>query len=74
MLKFVRQTDKICLVYKILGAGRKCDSKESIKAAFHYALKNIKKKDAVIVGMYLPYQPVENAQYVRTIYSENNFI
>ncbi len=73
MLKFIRQTDKICLAYKILGAGRKCNTKDSIKNAFEYALKNIKKKDAVVVGMYLPDQPVENAQYVRTICSADDF-
>ena len=39
MSKFIRQTDKTCFTYKILGAGRKCDSEESIKAAFKYALK-----------------------------------
>ena len=68
MCNFIRQTDKVCLAFKILGAGRKCEIEETRRAAFEYALKNIKVKDAVVVGMFLPNQPEENSCYVKTIW------
>lgn len=66
-IKFIKQTDKICLAYKILNAGRRCKTPESTKEAFEYALKNIKKKDAIVVGMFLPYHVVDNIRYIKTI-------
>ncbi len=70
MCRFIRQTDKICLGFKILAAGRKCTTKETTKKAFEYALKNIKKKDAVVVGMFFPYHVKEDANYVKSIWNE----
>jgi len=74
MCKFIRQTDKICFGYKILAASRKCQTPESTKKAFEYALKNIKKNDAVVVGMFWPYHAKEDTQYVKTIWREINSI
>jgi len=55
MCKVIRQTDKMCLAFKILGAGRTCETQEKIKNAFEFAFSNIKSKDAVVVGMFPKY-------------------
>jgi hypothetical protein len=51
MCRFVRQTKKPCLAFKILGAGRNTERPAQIDAAFKFAFENIKRTDAVIVGM-----------------------
>lgn len=56
MTAVVRQVDKPCLSFKILAAGRRCSSERSVGRAFEYAFKNVKKTDAVIVGMYPVFQ------------------
>lgn len=56
MAAVVREVDKPCLVFKILAAGRRCDSPASIAEAFRWAFENIKKTDAVIVGMFPEFQ------------------
>ena len=48
----VRQVKKPCLAFKILAAGRLCDTKASLENAFAFAYGNIKPTDAVIVGMF----------------------
>jgi len=69
MLKMVRQTAKQCLVFKILGAGRKTNSSEEIRDRFSHAFKNIKANDCVVVGMYQKYknQVAENSRIVEEI-------
>ena len=52
MYKTIRQTPKPCLAFKILGAGRRCDSQERVRNAFYEAFENIKDTDAVVVGVY----------------------
>ncbi len=56
MLDVIRQVKKPCLAFKILGAGRLCDSDYSVEEAFQYALSRIKKSDAIIVGMWPKYK------------------
>jgi hypothetical protein len=56
MAAVVRQVDKPCLAFKILAAGRRCDSQGAVGEAFRWAFENIKKTDAVIVGMFPQYQ------------------
>ena len=58
---------KPCMVYKILAAGRKCETPERVEAAFKEAFENIKPTDVVIVGFYDRYsdQAAENAALVR---------
>ena len=68
MCKFIRQTEKICLAFKILDASRRCKTPESTRKSFEYALKNIKKNDAIVVGMFLPYHVIDNIRYVKTIF------
>lgn len=52
MTKVMRQVKQPCLGYKILGAGRLCESQEQVRQAFKFAFENIKPIDSVIVGMY----------------------
>jgi hypothetical protein len=67
MYKVMRQTDKPCLAFKILAAGRLCDRAEWVEAAFESTFQQIKANDAVIVGMYPEYedQVAINAELVR---------
>ncbi len=52
MYKVIRATSKPCLAFKILAAGRLCQSKRQVERAFAETLKNIKPTDGVIVGMW----------------------
>jgi hypothetical protein len=52
MYKTIRSTNKPCITFKILGATRRCQSQETVKAAFVEAYKNIKPIDIVNVGVY----------------------
>jgi len=65
MCKAIRATDKTCLAFKILGAGRRCETQEDVRAAFKFTFENIKSKDAVVVGMFPKYedQVLLNAEY-----------
>ena len=68
MCETIRHAAKTCLAFKILAAGRVCDTPEQVRAAFEFVLGHIKPTDAVIVGMYPRYtdQIAENAGLVRT--------
>ena len=67
MYKVMHQTNKPCLAFKILAAGRLCDKPEWVEAAFESTFRQIKANDAVIVGMYPEYedQVAINAELVR---------
>jgi hypothetical protein len=67
MAAAVRQVDKPALVYKVLGAGRKCSSEEQKRKAIAWAYQNIKPIDATIIGLYPRYsdQVAETTQMVR---------
>ncbi len=52
MLDVVQQVSKPCIAFKILGAGRLCDSPTAVAEAFQYTFSRIKKTDVVIVGMW----------------------
>ena len=69
MCRTIRQTEKTCLAFKILGASRLCGTQDSVKAAFEFAFSNIKPKDAVVVGMFpkLIDQIMLNVQYTSEI-------
>jgi hypothetical protein len=56
MAAVVREVGKPCLAFKILAAGRRCDSQGGVDEAFRWAFENIKKTDAVIVGMFPQFQ------------------
>ena len=52
MYKAIRSVPKPCIAFKILGATRRCQNQETVKAAFIEAYKNIKAVDMVNVGVY----------------------
>jgi hypothetical protein len=65
MYSVMRQTDKVCLAFKILAAGRLSDKQEWVEQAFKQTFSEIKKIDGVILGMYPEYedQPLINTEY-----------
>jgi len=52
MTAVIREVQQPCFGFKILAAGRKCQSEASVREAFRYAFNNIKPTDGVIVGMF----------------------
>ena len=69
MYRTIRATPKTCLVFKILGATRRCETPQDVEQAFAEAFANIKNNDAVVVGMFPKYsnQVQENARIVRKL-------
>ncbi len=67
MYRVMQQTDKPCLAFKILAAGRLSDRRAWVEAAFREAFASIKSADGVIVGIYDRYsdQAAENAAFAR---------
>ncbi len=67
MFRAMRQTGKPCLAFKILAAGRLCNTPETVEQAFRETFAQIKPADGVIVGMFPKYedQPALNAEFVR---------
>ncbi len=67
MFRVMRQTDRPCLAFKILAAGRLSDRPEWVERAFRDTFQSIKPTDAVIVGIYDRYtdQAGECAELVR---------
>ncbi len=52
MLARVRQTRKQCLIFKVYGAGRHCDSPQKMLAALNLAVGHAKPSDCFVIGMY----------------------
>ena len=69
MCQVIRQVKQPCLAFKILGAGRRCASQETVREAFRFAFAHIKPSDRVIVGMYprLLDQVRANTEYTRKL-------
>jgi len=69
MTAVVRHVKQPCLGFKILAAGRKCASQDTVKDAFRFAFRNIKPTDGVVVGMYPRFfdEVHANAQYTREL-------
>ncbi|MFB3920554.1 MAG: hypothetical protein ACE145_02465 [Terriglobia bacterium] len=69
MCQVIKQAQKPCLGFKILAAGRRCDSAQQIRDAFQFAFRNVKPTDGVIVGMFpkLSDHIAENTRLVREI-------
>lgn len=65
MYSVIRSLSAPTFALKILGAGRRCESQEQVKAAFNEAFSSMKKGDGVLVGMFDKYidQAALNAQY-----------
>ena len=75
MYEAIRKTEKPCLVFKILGATRRCGTPDSVKSAFEEAFINIKPIDAIVVGMYpnATDQITENAFITSEILKNTNY-
>ncbi len=69
MCEVIRKVNRPCLAYKILAAGRKCNSPGMVRETFEWTFKNIKPTDAVIVGLYPRFtdQITEDTNTVRQI-------
>jgi hypothetical protein len=69
MTQVMRQVDKPCLGFKILGGGRKCANQDMVRDAFRFAFENTKPTDGVIVGMFPKYfdEIKANTEYTRAL-------
>jgi len=56
MTSTLRQVNKPCLGFKILAAGRNCSTPEQTKEAFRFAIRSLKKDDAIVVGVFQKYK------------------
>ena len=56
MCETIRATDKTCIAFKILAAGRNCETQGDVRAAFQYAFDHIKPTDVVDVGVFPKYE------------------
>ncbi len=67
MCDVIGKAGKPCLAFKILAAGRTCNTPEQVQRVFEYVLTHIKPTDGVLVGMYPRFtdQVKENADLVR---------
>jgi hypothetical protein len=55
MYKTIKSVSKQCHAFKILGAGRLCETPEEVENAFKDTFANIKDIDVVVVGMFQKY-------------------
>jgi hypothetical protein len=68
---FIRSTQIPCIAYKILAANRKCGTQSDVRAAFKFALSNIKPTDMICVGMFQKHtdQIATNTHLVRELHN-----
>ena len=66
MFRAMRQTERPCLAFKILAAGRLSDRRRWVEQAFQQTCESIKPEDGIIIGIYDRYsdQPAEDAEMV----------
>lgn len=66
MCKAIQRTDKPCLVFKVLAAGRTIGSPQQIREEIQFALEHIKPIDPLLLGMYQQFgdQIGQNAQLI----------
>ncbi len=67
MCTVVRKVSKPTLVYKVLAAGRLCDSPQQVRGAFEFIFKNVKPTDAAIIGLYPRFHPEQIAEDTRIV-------
>ncbi len=72
MAAVMRQVAKPCLGFKFLAASRNCATPQATRAAFQFALANIKPTDALVAGMFPKHrdQVRENAAIMRAALRE----
>lgn len=73
MTRVMRGVSKPCIAFKVLAAGRHCQSRETIQAALRFAFRNIKPTDVVLLGMWQKYkdQAAENVALAQAILRQN---
>lgn len=71
MCRAIRNTEKPCLAFKVLAAGRLAESDEGREEAFRFVYEQIKPGDGVIVGMYPRFKDeiLENVETVRRVFA-----
>jgi hypothetical protein len=74
MAEAIRKADKPTLVYKVLAAGRKCQSEKQKRQAIDWAFQNIKPTDVALIGLYPRYsdQVTETTKMVRESLAQNS--
>ncbi len=72
MCKAIQRTDKPCILFKVLAAGRVIGSKQQIREELKFAIENAKPTDVLLLGMYQQFgdQIGENAQLVGELCAE----
>jgi hypothetical protein len=67
MFQAIHQTERPCLAFKILAAGRLSERRQWVEQAFRQTFQSIKPTDGVIIGIYDRYsdQPAEDAEMTR---------
>ncbi len=72
MLGVIRQTEKPCIYFKILAAGRACANQDTVREAFRHAFTHIKPIDVVDVGFFQRdrNEIALNAEHVRAVLEE----
>ncbi len=72
MCKAIQRTDKPCLVFKVLAAGRTIGSPQQIREEIKFALEHIKLIDPLLLGMYQQFgdQIGENSQLITELCAE----
>jgi len=69
MTRVIRQVSKPWIAFKVLAAGRHCQSRETVAAALRFTCQNIKPTDVVLLGMWQKCkdQMAENVALVKRI-------
>lgn len=72
MCEAIQRTDKPCLVFKVLAAGRTIGSPQQIREEIKFALEHIKPIDPLLLGMYQEFgdQIGQNAQLITELCEE----
>jgi hypothetical protein len=67
MVKTIRQLPKPVIAFKVLGAGRHCQTPASVEQAIRFAFEHVKPSDVVLLGMWQKYkdQVAENVTSAR---------
>ena len=72
MCKAIQRTDKPCIIFKVLAAGRTIGSLQQIREEVKFALENSKPIDVLLLGMYQQFgdQIGENAALISELCAE----
>lgn len=72
MCKAIQRTDKPCLIFKVLAAGRTIGNPDQIREEVKFAIENTKPIDPLLLGMYQQFgdQIGQNAQLVTELCEE----